>query len=754
MASGVSGGGRTTTTERARTEARLAALSWMTHWIDPVLLFLASLAVPLLIVQTGETTPEDQAVIIAATWIIWGAFTVNFAVRMLLAPHRRDELHNLAWDLILVAGQPLYTLGPRKADAGMLFILLVVILGRALRKGRVLVRTGSMLRSRPLRVLAFVVPWIWLTAGALVYRFEAGTGTIASFPDGVWWSAVTLATVGYGDISPKSTGGRSVAVATMVVGIGMFSVITAKLAELLFIQRTRGSRHEIVQSDHTLVLGWSPKVFTVVEELVAANASRVDPSIVVLADQDHNDMYEAILTHVPALTTSNTALVCRNGSPGDPASLAPCRPDRARSIIVIDDSAEDASVVRSLLALMHGGAPIGPIPVVAEIDDPATARALRFALHDRVTIVNPTSFVARTTAQACRSASVARAYEALLDVFGSELYVQAVPGTAGLPVGRVVHGFEQACVIGVRAADGTVDLNPPMDHVVAEDDELVLLAVDDSEIAFRLPPRLPEPATAVTAALAPSRPHHVVVFGWNAVGPAIVRELDGFLPPGSRLTVAVDPSLGVEVAPPGPDELVATTITVRAAAGSSYAELVEVLAEEHSDHAIVLCYRDVLTVAEADARALVTTMQVRRALGDRGRETTVVTELLDQHDVALAPPESLGEFIVSDRLVSLLLTQLSENDELAAVFDDLLDPDGAELYAKPADRYLTPGAPTTFGAVVASAAARAECAIGYRVAADAHDSGRRFGVVLNPPKSASLTLAPGDQVLVVAETDG
>src|SRR5215470_18049896 len=121
---------------------------------------------------------------------------------------------------------------------------------------------------------------------------------------------------------------------------------------------------------------------------------------------------------------------------------------------------------------------------------------------------------------------------------------------------------------------------------------------------------------------------------------------------------------------------------------------------------MVLCYRDGLTAAEADARALVTTLQVRQAIDGHGHDTTVVTELLDQRDVALAPPTSAGDFLVSDRLISLLLAQLSENVELKAVFDDLLDPEGAELYCKPAGRYATVDAPTTFGALVAAARTR------------------------------------------------
>jgi hypothetical protein len=426
-----------------------------------------------------------------------------------------------------------------------------------------------------------------------------------------------------------------------------------------------------------------------------------------------------------------------------------CRPDRARSIIIIDDTENDASVVRTVLALMHGGEELPRIPIVAEIDDPATAEALRLGLDGRVTVVNPRTFVARTAAQACRSAGIALAYEDLLGFEGSELYLRAVPEAVGRSFGELLTAFPDACVVGHRRADGSCDLNPTMDAIVAADDELILLAVDDSAITFdRIGPSVLHEVDIVDE----RRPEHVVIFGWNPLCPVIIRELDGYVPPGSRITIAIDPVLsGGDGVDHAPDGLVNTEVMVRSATSVAYADLVQVIAEEDADHAIVLCYRNGLSIAEADAHALVTTLQVRRALETRGRDTTVVTELLDQRDVALAPPNAAGDFIVSDRLVSLLLTQLAENDHLAAVFDDLLDPAGAELYSRPATRYCEPGVPTTFGAIVAEAGRRGESAIGYRRMGESRDVARRFGATFNPRSAETIVLDAADQVIVLAD---
>src|SRR5262249_61866723 len=106
-----------------------------------------------------------------------------------------------------------------------------------------------------------------------------------------------------------------------------------------------------------------------------------------------------------------------------------------------------------------------------------------------------------------------------------------------------------------------------------------------------------------------------------------------------------------------------------------------------------------------------------------------------------APPMTAGASAGGDRLTSLLPAQLSEDDTLKTVFDDLLDPEGAEVYCKPAERYCVPGEPTTFLDLVVAARRRSETAIGYRQMALADDEQHGFGIVINPAKAATVTLA-------------
>jgi hypothetical protein len=125
--------------------------------------------------------------------------------------------------------------------------------------------------------------------------------------------------------------------------------------------------------------------------------------------------------------------------------------------------------------------------------------------------------------------------------------------------------------------------------------------------------------------------------------------------------------------------------------------------------------------------------------------------MVDVRNRALAAVAKADDFIVSDELTGLLLTQVSENGELLEVFQDLFRSEGSEIYLKPAKDYVLTGREVNFYTVVASALGRGETAIGYRLERHAGDASRAHGVRVNPPKSGKLAFRPEDKIIVLAE---
>lgn len=130
--------------------------------------------------------------------------------------------------------------------------------------------------------------------GALVYTVEhsvAPTGTsaegesiqITSLEKGLWWSIVTMTTVGYGDLVPKTTPGRVIGFLAMLSGMALTSLVTAAFSALLVAQQLQAASglEAITDSDHTIIAGWNDRAEAVIAGLIASTAGG-KPNIVLV----------------------------------------------------------------------------------------------------------------------------------------------------------------------------------------------------------------------------------------------------------------------------------------------------------------------------------------------------------------------------------------------------------------------------------------------------------------------------------------
>lgn len=512
--------------------------------------------------------------------------------------------------------------------------------------------------------------------------------------------------------------------------------IDAKIAEL---QRGRSL---VLERDHTVILGWSESIFTILRELSIANESRRRPVVVILADRDKVEMEEEVRAKVPDLR--GTRVVCRSGSPMDVDDLAVSSHRSARSVILLAPAGSedpDAEVIKTLLALTHEGE--GGPRIVAEIRNPTNLEAARLVGAERTTLLDIRETVAKLVVQTSRQSGAAAVYVELFDYDGDEIYFLAEHPLDGLTYAQAQHRFESASLIGLVGPEGS-RLNPPPETVLAGH-TLILIAEDDS-VLDGAGTALAQPVEEHLGTTTPVVPHpgRAVMIGWNERAPLMLAELDRYAAPGSTITVLT--THGVPVVP----ELEALAVEVVRGSTTDRATL-EAHVVEGLDQVIVLCYSDDLEPQAADARTLVTLLHVRDILGRLGAtDTAVVSEMMDDRNRVLAQVADIDDVVVSGEIVSLIVTQLSEDARLEAVFAELLSAEGAEIYLRPAEWYLRPGIEATWASVVEGAVRRGETAIGWKSDALA-ESGAEFGVQVNPPKSMSLVVAPGDRIVVLAQ---
>lgn len=518
------------------------------------------------------------------------------------------------------------------------------------------------------------------------------------------------------------------------------------------LQELRKGRSFVVERDHTLILGWSDTVFTILGELAIANESEKDPVVVILAERDKVEMEDSIRDKVPDL--GGTRVVCRSGSPIDLDDLEIVNPHAARSIVVVaetGDSAPDAHVIKIVLALTQGPRrKPEPYHIVAEISDPANLEAARLVGGDETVLIDKRETIARLIVQASRQSGVSVVYGDLLDFSGDEVYFRHEPRLVGRPFGEALLAYDDCAVIGLRRDGEGTRINPPADTEIGPGDEVIAIAADDARLAAAEPCSAPvDDGAIVTPPPVDGRPEQVLLLGWNPRTVEVLRELDEFVRPGSRATVMAEwPAAEAEVAAEC-GGLKNLRIELRAG-NTTDRRTLDGLGVPEYDHVIVMSDSEELDRQRADARTLVTLLHLRDIAARSGADFSIVSEMLDDRNRELAQVTHVDDVIVSDRLISLMIAQISENPHLEDVFSELFQSAGSEIYLRPAGDYVRPGAEVAFATVVEAARRRGEIAVGYRRrAANGEPPG---GVVLNPRKSAPVALGADDRVIVLAES--
>jgi ion channel POLLUX/CASTOR len=573
---------------------------------------------------------------------------------------------------------------------------------------------------------------------SLMRTFDAGT----MGGDAGWGFRLVMLFVTVGGIFVVST----------LIGV-LTTGVEGKLEEL------RKGRSRVLESGHTLILGWSPQIFTIISELITANENQKNARIVILAEKDKVDMEDELRERVQV--PGRTRIICRSGNPVDQTDLEIASPHAARSIIVLPPDVEDSDsyVIKTILALTNNpNRKDEPYQVVTQIRDPRDMEVLKMVSpRDRILPILSGDLIARVVAQTSRQSGLSVVYTELLNFGGDEIYFKEEPLLVGKTFGECLSLFEDSSLIGIQGADGALTLKPPMDERIEKGDRIIAISADDDTIRLSNLPSIPLQLSSIKTSRSTRKPkpEKCLVLGWNRPAGIILRELDAYVTKGSLLKIIVDERISAEA-----EKAQAQVKTLARQmknqkvvfinGDTTDRNLLEKLDAASFDHIIVLSYAG-LEIQEADSKTLITLLHLRDIAEKDETPFSIVSEMLDLRNRELAEVAHVDDFIVSEHLVSLMMAQLSENAELAPLFADIFDPEGSEIYLKPVGDYVETGVPVNFYTVVEAARRRDQVAFGYRLAQDCNDKRKSYGVCTNPRKSQEIIFSPDDRIVVVAE---
>ncbi|GAB2750649.1 potassium channel family protein [Streptomyces bullii] len=191
---------------------------WEQHTQRPLLglavAFAVAYAVPIV---RPEASRDVVEVCTAVEWVVWGAFALDYVVRLALAERRWQFVRTHWLDLgavLLPLLQPMRLL--------RLVSTLLLVGQRA--------RMASQIRLTTYVAGSVVGLLMFGSLAVLSVERDSPDGNIRTLGDAVWWSFTTMTTVGYGDHAPTTGLGRMLAVGLMLSGIALLGVVTANIA--------------------------------------------------------------------------------------------------------------------------------------------------------------------------------------------------------------------------------------------------------------------------------------------------------------------------------------------------------------------------------------------------------------------------------------------------------------------------------------------------------------------------------------------
>ncbi|XP_074331082.1 ion channel CASTOR-like isoform X2 [Apium graveolens] len=604
-----------------------------------------------------------------------------------------------------------------------------------------------------------------------------------SLTDCLWLSWTFVAAPG-NHADSEGFGPRLVSVTISCGGMLIFAMMLGLVSDSISekLDSLRKGRSEVVKQNHTLILGWSDKLGSLLNQLAIANKSLGGGIVVVMAEKDKEEMEVDIAKM--EFDFRGTSVICRSGSPLILADLKKVSVAKARAIIVLaeDGNADqsDARALRTVLSLT--GVKEGlQGHIVVELSDLDNEVLVKLVGGDLVETVVAHDVIGRLMIQCARQPGLAQIWEDILGFEGCEFYIKRWPQLDGMQFEDVLISFPDAIPCGVKAAShfGKIILNPEDSYILQEGDEILVIAEDDdtySPTAFPTVWRGNLPKDFIV----PKSAERILFCGWRRDMEDMIMVLDAFLAPNSELWMfneVLEKEREKKLIDGGLDFNRLVNITLVNREGNAVIRRhLESLPLESFDSILILADESVEDSAiQADSRSLATLLLIRDIQAKRlpyrenkvshvhrdsfsqgswmgemqqaSDKTVIISEILDPRTKNLLSMSKISDYVLSNELVSMALAMVAEDRQINDVLEELFAEEGNEMHIRQADLYLHESEELSFFEVLLRARQRREIVIGYRIA-------NAEKAVINPPnKMEKRRWSVKDVFVVIAEKE-
>lgn len=605
-----------------------------------------------------------------------------------------------------------------------------------------------------LAILTFLIAILAGTAVILIEKTWAQSSLLYAI-----WKSFTL-TLDASNLANIEGSKGIVAVAAIVTMSGIFitstliSIINTGLAARL--ENLRRGTSRVLEKNHVVILGYNETTFAIIRQLQIANENIKDGCIVVLGKEDKQIMDEQMMRRVSK--TKSTRIICRNGDPTSFHDLGRCSLETCKSIIVNQE--KDETVIRFILAcknylsqdkIINSYPHAKNIHIVASLSDESNLQVAKIAGWEMTDVIHFNRIISRLMVHVCYQPGLSSVFMELFDFKGDEIYIESHPKLSGLCFGEANRSFEKASVIGILR-NRKVLINPPEQEKIKHDDQIVLIAEDDGVAVALDRPVLPSTKSTRSLELSNKQKYNtynLLILGNNDLLTDIISELNIYFPEGSGITIAN--SLAENCRELFQSSKFNINLDLKwIEADVSKREVLEKLVFQRYSHILILSDKKLDAVA-SDAKTLTILMHIRDLAKKYNLDFGITTEMIEARSQELAQGTNVSDFVISNKISSLILTQLSENPKLLEIFNELFDSEGSEIYLKPAFRYVNINFELDLFTLAYEVSLQNEVFIGYKKIISEPGQLEKQDIVINPDKRKRISFTEKDSLIVIAK---
>ena len=560
-----------------------------------------------------------------------------------------------------------------------------------------------------------------------------------------WWESLTsILSIGSGDTLESRVSNFIYWCLNVAISGSIIAFITTKLSA--FISNLNKGHSQIIDKNHYVIIGWNSNIFKVFEELINANLNQPKPTILCFNSMNNVKMRAKIDLEYP--NQKNIRVITRSGDSYNLNELSIANLDKAKSVIVLYDELKPSYSIETSLLAIRKNIPNGDVPIISEFHDETNINVLSDLKGKNIYGVHTDSIIASVTAQSIRNKHIASVIMDFLDYDGDEIYFYPGDHYMGLTIRQVSSSIKGATLIGLLSLDNKIKLNPEADKIIANGDKIIVIAQDD-DLTLSIDETLKQDNKSFSKVVRnegdAKEKKSILVIGWSKLGQSIIENTLPMLEKGSNVYVSYrsDVLTKEPVILNQANDVLLQTIPFDQHGSSISSEFIK---NKKIDTVLIIGYNDLYSKEIADTFSLMQNLQIKTVLDEMDPEERprIILQLNNGAKKNLIDVDENNEFIVSNILSSLLMTQLAENPKLQLIFEELFTPAGCEICIKSISYFIetTENNSIQISDLINSCLDNNATFIGYI---------ENNNLVLNPDKTVNVTITEDLKVVVICE---